>query len=829
MTQTMKSRPPQKPKLLEVDVEGLPSELVELKKWVIWKLIWNGKKWDKIPVDPVSGHNVDHQSEKGRCTLGQAFTLLQADKCDGIGFSLGGLEDTEGLIFIDLDGCVQDGVIADWAKSIIKLFPPCWLEYSPSGGGIHMLVRGKIPRALKFVKDHVGVEVYAAGRYFAVTGNMVNGAVDSIPVAQEGLNKLFQQLAPKQSTAQKEDAQNETDDDFAWLKECLDGGFLDSELDEYSRWLSVGMALHARFGEKGGQVWEEWSAKHDKHVDGECYQKVRTFKKKTGKLVQFGTLVKIIRENGGPEPPRNVTDDRRVKIQVVDGEVEEISMKCLIELAKHPAIYKRNGRLVEVIPTPGETYPWRIAEIGTGRLTSILTGLIWFYRLNNIGNKKDPEFIEIAANPPRIVIESILEDPELENIRQLNDVATFPFFAPDGKLVIKEGFDQKSGVLKISNSEIEVVTHIGEILDSHVRNAVHVIEKCFGVFSFDEEQRRPSIWTAASGIMTLLARRMLRIRPAILIISENRGSGKTQISEQIIRCGTGESKPVPSYLRSGQQLLTDLFSVAGTGRNYIYYDNLRDGSTFGDPVLDGIITSGRIQDRVFGKNNLVESRHSDFMIMANGNNVAVSDDMVRRCLLIKLKTQSVKNYQKPYGEIMTDCAAEVAAACMTILQWHAANGFPEPPVRMSDDEGFGDWSKVVRNAIFNATAMIRTSDGVDIMKTQDTLRTMDSKAEMTDDLLTGIWDYTNGYNASGKKNTEFRSIDLAADLTQHPVPDHAKKLAGLFSGSRNLSVAIGISLRSRNGHVVEIEGRKLRLKGKPSHGSKMIWTLCEEV
>lgn len=810
---------PQKPRLLEVEVENMPSELKELSKWIGWRLDWNGKKWTKKPTSPRTGRDIDHQSIEARMSLGDAFSMYQAGKFDGIGFSLGSLADAGGIVFIDLDGCIIDGKIQEWAKNIISLFPPCFIEFSPSGTGLHLLVKGKIPRTIRVIKDHVGIEVYAVGRYFAATGIQFDGSVDEIPDGQAGIDELIDRYSTREDD-RPANQNYEVDEDFEWIKRCLFDGYLDSELDEYSRWLSVGMALHARFAEAGSQLWEDWSNRHEKHVDNECHQKVRTFKRKTGKMVQFGSLVKIIRDNGGPEPPKNITDDRRAKVQVVEGEVEEIVNRCLDELVKHQSIYKRNGRLIEVIATPGETYPWRISEIEVSRLATILTGMIWFYKLKNIGDKKSPEWIEIGCNPPRIILEAILQDPELNGIRQLNDVATFPYFAPNGQLVSREGYDENAGVLKISNSEIEIVAPSLSITHDQVRNAVRIIQQCFGAFSFDDSQKIVSIWTGAAGIMTLQARRMFSIRPAILIISENRGSGKTQYSEQILRCGGGESRPVPSYLRAGHQLVTDLFSAAGTGRNYIYYDNLRDGTTFGDPVLDGIITSGRIQDRVFGKNNVVESRDSGFMILANGNNVAVSDDMVRRCLLIKLKTRDSKEYQKSYGELMREQAADVATACMLILAWHIREGSPVPETKLADDEGFTEWARIVRNAIFNATALVKLEDGVDVLKTQETLRTMDSKAEMTDDLLTGIHEYLQG-----RAYKHFRSIDLAADLASNPVPSHAAKLAGLFAGSRNLSTAIGIALRSRNGHTAIINDDYLKLVGKTSHGAKTTWSL----
>ena len=161
---------PQKPRLLEVNVEGMPTELMKINKWVGWRQEWNGKKWTKKPTSPRTGRDIDHQSDEARMSLGDAFSMYQAGRFDGIGYSLGSVADAGGIVFIDLDGCIINHKLQEWAKNIISLFPPCFIEYSPSGTGLHLLVKGKIPRAIKETKDHTGIEVYAVGRYFAATG-----------------------------------------------------------------------------------------------------------------------------------------------------------------------------------------------------------------------------------------------------------------------------------------------------------------------------------------------------------------------------------------------------------------------------------------------------------------------------------------------------------------------------------------------------------------------------------------------------------------------------------------------------------------------------------
>ncbi len=91
--------------------------------------------------------------------------------------------------------------------------------------------------------------------------------------------------------------------DFEWAKMVLAKGYLDTQLGDYDKWLAVGMALTHKFGEDGAELWEEWSARHAKHIDGECAIKVRSFKRIDGdKQIRFGSLIQIAKANGAAPP-----------------------------------------------------------------------------------------------------------------------------------------------------------------------------------------------------------------------------------------------------------------------------------------------------------------------------------------------------------------------------------------------------------------------------------------------------------------------------------------------------------------------------------------------
>jgi primase-polymerase (primpol)-like protein len=90
----------------------------------------------------------------------------EAGTYDGIGFVLCSGDPFTG---IDLDGCrnPKSGEIASWAAEIVCCFGS-YTELSPSGKGIHILVRAKAPGSLKRPR----IEMYSTERYLTVTGHV---------------------------------------------------------------------------------------------------------------------------------------------------------------------------------------------------------------------------------------------------------------------------------------------------------------------------------------------------------------------------------------------------------------------------------------------------------------------------------------------------------------------------------------------------------------------------------------------------------------------------------------------------------------------------------
>ncbi|MFI2227086.1 bifunctional DNA primase/polymerase [Streptomyces fradiae] len=105
----------------------------------------------------------------------------------GAGFVLNG----DGIVCLDLDGALDvDGQALPWAQRILDAAGPTWVEVSRSGTGLHIWGRGTLPRGRRLTVGPGSVELYADGRYIAVTGQTYRGAPQRLGDVQQVLDAM---------------------------------------------------------------------------------------------------------------------------------------------------------------------------------------------------------------------------------------------------------------------------------------------------------------------------------------------------------------------------------------------------------------------------------------------------------------------------------------------------------------------------------------------------------------------------------------------------------------------------------------------------------------
>jgi putative DNA primase/helicase len=171
---------------LSTSYDDLPDELRRQHRWVCWRHETRDGKPTKVPYQPY--HDARASATKFNTWTTFEIACRHVKKYEGLGFMF---VSKDGFVGIDLDHCVENGDLLPWAKEIVTDLDS-YTEYSPSGTGVHIFVKGTLPEGRRRRKD--GVEMYSEGRYFTVTGNRVPGTPDTIAERTEELARLYTHL-----------------------------------------------------------------------------------------------------------------------------------------------------------------------------------------------------------------------------------------------------------------------------------------------------------------------------------------------------------------------------------------------------------------------------------------------------------------------------------------------------------------------------------------------------------------------------------------------------------------------------------------------------------
>jgi putative DNA primase/helicase len=167
----------------------IPAELKALPQWILWKSEKRNNKPTKVPYQ-ANGDMAQANNRRTWSTFATAVKFYLEGDYDGIGFVF---SRQDNYIGIDIDKCVTDEKPNTFATEIIDTLDS-YTEFSPSGKGIHIIVKGNLPQNVigtgrKSTKH--GLEIYSYGRYFTFTGNKENS--NEIYERSDELSEVFEQ------------------------------------------------------------------------------------------------------------------------------------------------------------------------------------------------------------------------------------------------------------------------------------------------------------------------------------------------------------------------------------------------------------------------------------------------------------------------------------------------------------------------------------------------------------------------------------------------------------------------------------------------------------
>jgi putative DNA primase/helicase len=193
--------------MTDFNPENIPSEMRTRRQWIVWQAKEEAKadgevRINKIPKKVDGGAAAtDDPSTWTTFDAAVAAWKKHPRKFAGVGYVFSANDPFTG---IDLDGCLTSGgVVEDWAHVWLNKMPGAAVEVSPSGGGMHAIVRAKLPGdGINATESHKGVELYDRLRYFCITGLSVGAVPDVIPEHQEAVDLLYAWAKAEQAKQQ---------------------------------------------------------------------------------------------------------------------------------------------------------------------------------------------------------------------------------------------------------------------------------------------------------------------------------------------------------------------------------------------------------------------------------------------------------------------------------------------------------------------------------------------------------------------------------------------------------------------------------------------------
>lgn len=298
----------------EFNRASVPEELAALPQWLMWRFeSLKGKA--KLAKVPYWCHDEKRKGQQGGpadraalLTLDAALAQAQKRGANGVGFAF--LPD-DGLIGVDLDKVINadTGEIKPGAQKIIDTLAS-YTEISPSGTGVHIIVRG--PK-IKSEKDNgVGVEVFCGSQFFTWSARPYPGTppqvrevdqalLDRLLAVVRGAKEKRRADPPARPAARSQDGASMPVDVRAKVESAL--AMVSPDMN-YDDWIGIGGAIYAELGPQAFEVWDAWSSRGSTYPGSAKLQSHwKSFKSFSG---GGGAIFKRAMEAGWrpPKPPR---------------------------------------------------------------------------------------------------------------------------------------------------------------------------------------------------------------------------------------------------------------------------------------------------------------------------------------------------------------------------------------------------------------------------------------------------------------------------------------------------------------------------------------------
>ena len=180
-----------KTSMMTTYLSNIPDELKQLNNWCVWKFEKRNGKRTKIPFNAETG---EFAKSNDKSTWSSYETAVNAEGVDGIGFFFE--PPYLGIDIDDIDDDLHRFKQGDKLDNIVSEFNEAFKSYtevSPSGNGLHIIVKGKIPGSRRRKGN---IEMYDSGRFFTMTGKTIGKYKDVTEVSEQVFKTIYEKYLP---------------------------------------------------------------------------------------------------------------------------------------------------------------------------------------------------------------------------------------------------------------------------------------------------------------------------------------------------------------------------------------------------------------------------------------------------------------------------------------------------------------------------------------------------------------------------------------------------------------------------------------------------------
>ncbi len=300
----------------------------------------------------------------------------------------------------------------------------------------------------------------------------------------------------------------------------------------------------------------------------------------------------------------------------------------------------------------------------------------------------------VEIDPPEPVAKQILAMIEEWSFPPLRGIIGTPTMRPDGSLLVDPGYDGQTGLFLFNPPPMPLIPDRPTKQDA--LEALALLNGLLEEFCFADDNNI-SRSAAISVLMTPVLRGVMAVAPMHVITKPEAGTGGSYLQDLASMIAVGERCSVISVSPNVEETEKRLGGAALSQRPIIALDNV-SSLLWGD-FLCQVTERTKMLVRRLGYSDLVPIDNF-FTVFANGNQLTVVGDVVRRCIRIALDANmedpDTREFKRnPLQEISADRGRYVAAP-LIIARAYACADFPgRLPPRIS----YEGWSNFIRSAL----------------------------------------------------------------------------------------------------------------------------------